>query len=471
MSLPRPHLSTGAAGAVCASLGVALLVVPGIAWAALGVELVAMAFWLWSRALPDRGEQLARWSWLRRPAMALWLAAALFLALPELRAIFAPIPGGPAGGPFTPPTFLPAPLPISRDPMALLRTLASLAVLWAGLELMAALPQSRPFPDLTGPARPVGPWLTALLPVTGFLVLWRQAGLWTAAPLVREIATLALTLAALLAALRAFSRRSLTATLRWLVVYDSALASMLVARDVVPGGIAALLWLGAAGGRLIALAAELRGQAVRRGTSLTRLWRIAGWCAGTALAWPLLADAGFSERRFHPLEFIVLAAPVFLASTLWLKRVVEAPERRAMARPEDRAPRFSRAGAVATLIAGPASLGWAWWHGFEVSWPGAMLALVPPALAWWPVRRMLPMPAAPSEAAGGQAAAGPGPRDFAINTFRAVTVVERQVAAAIAGVARALGAPARDLHSGDAQEYLLFLVGVAVLALLLPLLR
>src|ERR1043166_6192075 len=219
-----------------------------------------MAFWLWSRALPDRGEQLARWSWLRLPAMALWLAAALFLALPELRAIFAPIPGGPAGGPVTPPPLLPAPLsllraptalppaplPISRDPMALLRTLASLAVLWAGLELMAALPQSRPFPDLTGPARPVGPWLTALLPVTGFLVWWRQAGLWTAAPLVREIATLALTLAALLAALRAFSRRSLTATLRWLVVYDSALASMLVARDVVPGGIAALLWLGAA---------------------------------------------------------------------------------------------------------------------------------------------------------------------------------------------------------------------------------
>jgi hypothetical protein len=68
-------------------------------------------------------------------------------------------------------------------------------------------------------------------------------------------------------------------------------------------------------------------------------------------------------------------------------------------------------------------------------------------------------------------AAPGGPRDFALSTFRAVTVIERQLAAAIAGVARALGAPARDLHSGDAQEYLLFLVGVAVLALLLPLLR
>ena len=469
--MPRLHVSTGVAGAICASLGVVLLILPGIAWAALGVELMALAFWLWSRALPDKGEQLARWAWLRRPAMALWLAAALFLALPELRAAFAPVVGGPAGGPFMPPTFLPAPLPMSRDPMLLLRTLASLAVLWAGLELMAALPLSRPFPDLTGPARPVGPWLTALLPVTGFLVLWRQSNLWTAAPLVREIATLALTLAALLATLRAYSRRSLTATLRWLVVYDSALASMLVARDVVPGPIAAMLWLGAAGGRLIALAAELRGQAVRRGASLAQLWRLAGWFAGTALAWPLLSDAGFSEHKFHPLEFMVLAAPVFLASALWLKRVVEAPERRAMARPEDRAPRVSRLGAVATLIAGPVALGWAWWHGFEVTWPGAVLSLIPSALAWWPVRRIIPAHDPTSDPAEELAAAGPGARDFALNTFRAVTLIERQVAAAIAGVARALGAPARDLHSGDAQEYLLFLVGVAVLALLLPLLR
>lgn len=470
MARPRLTLSASVAGGMCASLGVGLLMLPGIAWAAIGVELVALAFWLWARALPDRAEQMARWAWLRRPAMALWLAAALFLALPELRMVFAPVVGGAASGPLSVPTFLPAPLPMTRDPMLLLRTLASLAVLWAGLELMAALPLSRPFPDLTGPARAVGPWLTALLPVTGFLVLWRQASLWTGAPLVREVATLALLFAALLAALRAYSRRSLTATLRWLVVYDSTLASMLVAREVVPGEIAALLWLGAAGGRLIALAAELRGKAVRRGPGLTRLWRVAGWCAGTALAWPLLCDAGFGDRKFHFLEFIVLAAPVFLTSALWLKRVVEAPERRAMARPEDRAPLVSRAGAVATLIAGPASLAWAWWHGFEVSWPGALVALVPPALAWWPVRRIEVAPATEAAAAAAESA-GPGPRDFALSTFRAVTVVERQLAAAIAGVARALGAPARDLHSGDAQEYLLFLVGVAVLALLLPLLR
>ncbi len=462
-----PRLPSRYAGVLAASAGVALLMLPGVSWAALGLELVALSFWLWARSLPDRGEQLARWSWLRRPAMALWLAAALFLALPELRMVWAPVPAPPPMDVFIPPAFLPAPTPVTRDPMLLLRTIASLAVLWAGLELMAALPLSRPFPDLSGPARGVGPWVTALLPVTGFLVLWRQAPLWTVAPLVREIAVLALMLAAALATLRAYGRRSLTAILRWLVVYDSALASMLVARDVVSGEVAALLWLGTAGGRLIALAAELDGKAARRGPALTRLWRVAGWVAGTALAWPLLASVSFAQGRFHAIEYGVLAAPVFLASALWLKRVVEAPERRAMSRQEDRAPRVSRVGAVATLLVGPIALAWAWWRGFDVSGPAALLGLLPAALGWWPVRRM--QGAAPASAAA-EVAPG-GTRDFALSTFRAVTLIERQIAAAIGGVARALGAPARDLHSGDAQEYLLFLVGVAVLALLLPVLR
>jgi len=465
--MARVRVSPGVAGAVCAALGVLSLLLPGIGWGAIGVELVALAFWIWARSLPDRREQLARWSWLRRPAMALWLAAALFLALPELRNAFVEVPGGPASGPFTPPRFLPVPLLMSRDPLFLLRTLASLAVIWAGLELMAALPLSRPFPDLSGPARSVGPWLTAILPVTGFLILWKQADLWTRAPLVREIAILALMVTVLLSALRAYGRRSLTATLRWLVVYDSALASLLVARDVLPGEMAALLWLGSAGGRLIALAAELRGQAVRRGPALTRLWRITGWVAATSLVWPLLADSAYRQNRFHPFEFFVLAAPAFLASTLWSRRLIPAPERRARARVEDRAPRLSRLGAIVTLAIGPAALAWAWWRGFESQWPWALLALLPMALAWFPLRRLARAPADPTETVPAPAAT----RDLASTTFRAVTLVERQMAAAVAGIARALGAPARDLHSGNAQEYLLFLVGVAVLALLLPLLR
>ncbi len=459
----RVRFSPTTAGTACATAGLALLFVPGPAWAALGVELVALAFWLWARALPDAGEQMARWAWLRRPAMALWLAAAIRLALPDPTHPVTDLVGALAD-----PSLGTAPPPLTRAPLQLLRMVGALAVLWSGLELMAALPLSRPFPDLTGPMPRVGPWLTALLPVTGFMVLWRQAPSWTSAPFVGDVARLALMLAAVLAVLRAYSRRSLTATLRWLIVYDSALASMLVARGVVPGEVAAVLWLGVAGGRLIALAAELRGQAMRRGPQLTRLWRVAGWVAGTALAWPLLCDTAFADQRFHLMETLVLAPPVFLAGVIGLRRVVEAPERRASVRPDDLAPRSSRLGAWVTLLAGPVALGHAWWQGFEVSFPGAALALVPSLLAWWPVRRFA---AALADAPESVEAVPGGTRDFALNAFRGVTVVERQLAEAIGVVARALGAPARDLHTGDAQEYLLFLVGVAVLALLLPLLR
>jgi hypothetical protein len=45
------------------------------------------------------------------------------------------------------------------------------------------------------------------------------------------------------------------------------------------------------------------------------------------------------------------------------------------------------------------------------------------------------------------------------------------VVSGAARLVRVLATPLRDLHTGDAQEYVLFLVGVAVLAILLPLLR
>lgn len=457
----RAWLNAERVGGACAGAGVLLLLTPGPAWAALGVELVALAFWTWARALPDRAEQMPRWAWLRRPAMALWLAAALALVLP-------PPPGSPGLG-----TVLDLPqwaAPVSaaeRDPLAPLRAIQALAVLWAGLELLAALPLSRPYPDLTGPLPAVGPWLTAMLPGAGFLVLWRQSAAWTGGPLVREIATAALLLAASLAVLRAYSRRSLMASLRWLAVFDSALAAMLLAVGAMPGEAVALLWVAAAGGRLTALAAELRGNAARRGPELTFLWRLAGWTASASLAWPLLITVGFGRARFHPLEFLLLSAPIFLASRLSLSRMIEAPERRASDRP-DPLGALSRAGAIGTLLLGPLALMVAWWRGFEGSFPGVALAMVPAALAWV---RVAPTDTALSGVLRAPVAAGASARDFALNAFRAVTAFEHRLAVAIAALVRALGAPARDLHSGDAQEYLLFLVGVSVLALLLPLLR
>ena len=41
----------------------------------------------------------------------------------------------------------------------------------------------------------------------------------------------------------------------------------------------------------------------------------------------------------------------------------------------------------------------------------------------------------------------------------------------IGGMFRGATSPLHDLHTGDAQEYLLFLVGLGVLALVLPLLQ
>lgn len=454
-------LPAHAVGGACATVGIVLLLVPGVMWAAIGVELLALAFWLWARAQPDRAAQMPRWAWLRRPAMALWLATALEWVLPPQMGL-----QGLA-------TVLELPLwaaPVTaaqRDPLGMLRAVQSLAVLWAGLELLAALPLSRPYPDLPGPLPAVGPWLTAMLPGTGFLVLWSQSGMWSSGPLVREIAAAALLLAAALAVLRAYSRRSLTASLRWLAVFDSALAAMLLAVDAVPGEVAALLWLAGAGGRLTALAAELRGAATRRGPELTFLWRLAGWSASASLAWPLLVTVGFAHARFHPIEFGLLAAPVFLAARLSLSRIVEAPERRAIDRP-DPLRALSRAGALGTVLLGPLALLIAWWRGFESTFAGAAIALLPALLAWW--RR----PHAETSLAGGSSspvAAGASARDFALKAFRAVTGFERRLGTALAALVRAIGAPARDLHSGDAQEYLLFLVGISVLALLLLLLR
>ncbi len=470
MNRTPPRTTDVLPGAIALALALVLLAAPGLLRAALGAELVAAAFWLWSRLGDDRREQLARWGWLRRPATALWLAAALSLALPvpRFRSFEVPPDATVVG-----PQLAPSPVAEARDPLAPLRAAQALAVLWAGLELLAALPLSRPYPDLTGPLPNAGAWLPAALPAAGFLVLWRQADVWTSAPWLREVAEVALLLAAALAVLRAYTRRSWTASLRWLAVFDSAIAGLVVATDAVPREVAFLLWFAAAGGRLLALAAEIRGAAGRRGPRLASLWRAAGWTAGAALAWPLLARVGFADGRTYPIPFVLVGAPVYLAASLSLRRLVEVPERRALARP-DPARVASVGAAIVTLALGPVALVLAWWIGWEISFPSGLVALMPMLLALVPRR---PAPADADASAHAPAvvrasiAAGATARDFALRVFRSVTAAERGVAAVVGGLLRVLGAPLRDLHTGDAQEYLLFLVGVAVLALLLPLLR
>lgn len=436
LSRPRPAPRT-VGGLLCAA-GLALLVLPARFAPALGVEALAAGFWWWARAAEDPGLQIRRWSWLRRPATALWLAAAIEVALPAA----------------VPPTTL-----------AFWSRVEAIAVVWAALELLAALPLARPYSDLPGPVLSHGPWLPALLPAAGFLLLWRLGPRWLDVDEVREATAVLLLLTAALAVVRAYGRRRWTAALRWLVVYDGALAGVLLSSRAVPPWIVVVLWAGAFGTHAFLLAAELAGATPRRGAVAAMVWRLTAWVSTTALSWPLLAAA---DGLRPPRDVLALAAGgVTAALAAWVNvaRLVEAPERRALARPGSGLA-LSRV-APAVLLAGvPLALAGAWWVGFAPGPLFTLLALVPP-LAGGGLALATLRPAEP----GRGARAGQRAQHAARALFRVVIVLERALVGWVIRLLRLAAVPLRDLHTGDAQEYLLFLAGVAVLAILLPLLR
>jgi hypothetical protein len=431
------------AGSLLCAAGLALVFLPARFAPALGAELLAAGFWWWARASAEPALQVPRWAWLRRPATALWLAAAIEMALP-----------GTTGIVTVPPATL-----------AFWSRVEAIAVVWAALELLAALPLARPFSDLHGPLLAHGAWLPVLLPAAGFLLLWRQAPRWLDVDEVREAAAVLLLLTAALAALRAYGRRRWSAGLRWLVVFDGALAGVLVSSRAVSPWIAATLWLGAFGTHAYLLAAELGGSTPRRGPVLAMMWRMTAWVSTAALSWPLLAAAGGLSARHGVLALMCGGVPVALASWVNVAHLVEAPERRAIARPVSGLT-LSRVAPAVLLSGVPVALASAWWIGFAPSGRFALLALLPPtlggALGLFALR--------PAEAGRG-ARAGRIARRAARRLFRLVVVLERGLVAGALRLARLLATPLRDLHTGDAQEYVLFLVGVAVLAILLPLLR
>src|SRR5262245_50462258 len=101
-------------GATLAIAGLWLAWLPSLWAGAIGLELLAIAFWCWARAAQDREEQLPRWSWLRRPAVAMWLAAAAGAVLRSASRV------------------APAPTPLTT----LAVTAQAIGVAWAGLELL-----------------------------------------------------------------------------------------------------------------------------------------------------------------------------------------------------------------------------------------------------------------------------------------------------------------------------------------------
>jgi hypothetical protein len=206
----------------------------------------------------------------------------------------------------------------------------------------------------------------------------------------------------------------------------------------------------------------------RRVASSRMLWRISGWVAILCLSWPLLLTLSYGPRGIADRAAAVLAAfAVALLSWVMIRRMPEAPERRSVVRPEP-AVSVSRLTAALALLVGPIGLGLAWWNEFDFAWPRSWLALAPAlgggALALWLERRAARTSPAPHP--GGELARGVAGR-----TFQLFLALERRTLALLTGPLRAILAASRDLHTGDAQEYLLFLAGVSVLALLISVLR
>jgi hypothetical protein len=441
-----PRLDARVAGALLCTAGVLAFAGPSLLSGAIGLELIATAFWCWARASEDPARQVARWNWLRRPAGALWLAVAIHAVAPALTH---------AAG-TGPPSF------------DLWRAIDAAAVAWAGLELVAALPLARPFSDLPGPLVVSRPWLPVLIPSAGFVVLWQYSAHWTGTPEVRAVTAFLLLVTAVLAGLRAFARRGWIVILRWLVVSDCALAGLLVAVGAVPRPVSLLLWVGACGSHAFLLAAELRGSMPRRGMVLSVLWRLTGWISVAALSWPMLLALGSLQAPLRYLAFGAAAVPVLLVSWITVGRLIEAEERRAVVR-RDTGVTLSHLMPLLLLGGGPALITGALWTILAPRPLAALLSLIPALLGGGLGILAL---SRPGEAATAEVPRRSRPaRALARAAFRSVVASERRLVAALRRAGFGLTAPLRDLHSGDAQEYLLLLVGVGVLAIVLPLLR
>jgi hypothetical protein len=227
--------------------------------------------------------------------------------------------------------------------------------------------------------------------------------------------------------------------------------------------------MGACGGHALLLAGELSGAGARRAAQPRGLWRLAVWIALASLSLPVIATLGFGVAGAANLILALVAAvAVAFASLVSVRRIVPAPDRRTILRRESAVP-LVQVGALGVLIAGPLALLFSWWAGFEPRALDALASLVPAAVGGW-AAGLVANPLSPLQTTW-VTRFGKASRYVALVLFHGLLAIEAALRGLLRRIALAFGAPARDLHTGDAQEFLLFLAGVAVLAVVLPLLR
>src|SRR5262249_39787047 len=154
--------------------------------------------------------------------------------------------------------------------------------------------------------------------------------------------------------------------------------------------------------------------------------------------WPLLATLGFGPPGIaSPWAAVPTAFAVGLGAWVTIRRMVEAPERRAMVRRES-AVSLSRLIAAITMVTRPIALIMAWWSGFETPWPGGAIANLPAVgsglVAWWLDRHPIKLPEPTAEIQRQREVA----RGAATALFRTILAIERRVVDLLTRIGRGL---------------------------------
>jgi hypothetical protein len=205
---------------------------------------------------------------------------------------------------------------------------------------------------------------------------------------------------------------------------------------------------------------EVRGATARRSAPLRAAWRLLGWATGAALGWAVVLSLALRGGALGVLGLAVTLAASGSAAGLAVARIQPATERRALPRRKEALPIAVTAG-LALLWGAFAGAGRAWAGGLWAA--GGLVA----GLALAGGAGHLATHLRREEPAERMARLGRAARNAARSSYEALVRFEHGAFGLLPRSAQGLLAPLRDLHTGDAQEYLMLLMALVAVALLL----